>query len=332
MPPDSPPLPPAPPPSRRAPRALDLRWVLLALPVLVSLPLVIYAIGLLRVVSAEAQAELRDELSRGREALVSSLAGDLDATSAVLELMARAPRPDPDSPPSEAWVEALQDTLGPRFGIASIRVQEPDGRLRLDVRSGDGVTQAPLRPHQLASLADGRPRVSDLHRTPRGTWAASIAAPVPDSRGPHWVATARLDPARLGQPLTLTVAPGAGNIGADRVRITQVLENLLGNALKFTRDADAIRVSAHGSPDHVEIRVGDEGVGIEAASLPRIFELFVQADPSLDRAHGGLGIGLAWVKAIVESHGGTVRADSAGADRGAKFVVRWPRGGPVATG
>jgi signal transduction histidine kinase len=131
--------------------------------------------------------------------------------------------------------------------------------------------------------------------------------------------------AQRGQPFTVAIEPDAGEIVADPARIQQVLENLLGNAAKFTRETDAIRVDVHGDADAVEIRVTDDGIGIEAASLSRVFDLFAQADITIDRTQGGLGIGLAWVKSIVEMHGGNVSAASAGKGRGACFTVRLPR-------
>jgi PAS domain S-box-containing protein len=131
-----------------------------------------------------------------------------------------------------------------------------------------------------------------------------------------------------GQPFTVSVPAEAGTIVADPARLQQVLENLLSNALKFTRDTDPIRVEVEADDEWIEIRVADEGCGIDAASLGRIFELFVQSDATLDRSRGGLGIGLAWVRAIVTMHGGTVSAFSAGRNLGATFVVRLPRAAP----
>ena len=110
-------------------------------------------------------------------------------------------------------------------------------------------------------------------------------------------------------------------VDADRARIEQVLANLLDNAVKFTPEGKAIRVAV--SVDHglAELRVSDEGEGLAPATLDRVFELFVQGEQELDRAKGGLGIGLAIVKRIIELHGGTVRAASDGPGRGATFTV-----------
>ena len=122
-------------------------------------------------------------------------------------------------------------------------------------------------------------------------------------------------------------APGKGEgpvVIADRARLQQVLFNLLSNAGKFTPNGGhvEVRVAAHGSG--VEIQVCDNGEGIPAEFLPHLFERFRQADGSATRVHGGLGIGLAVARHIVEMHGGTISAESEGAGRGASFSVRLP--------
>jgi len=114
-------------------------------------------------------------------------------------------------------------------------------------------------------------------------------------------------------------------IDVDAVRMSQVLGNLLHNAAKFTPSGGRIAVSAAVRGDGVEIVVEDNGVGIPGDVLPGIFELFAQADRSLDRSQGGLGIGLSLVKGLVEMHGGKVAAESAGAGAGSRFTVSLPR-------
>jgi signal transduction histidine kinase/CheY-like chemotaxis protein len=113
-------------------------------------------------------------------------------------------------------------------------------------------------------------------------------------------------------------------VRGDATRLAQVVGNLLQNAAKFTASGKAVTASAAGGQGQAEIRVRDEGCGISPDLLPRIFEPFVQADLGLARAKGGLGLGLALVKGIVELHGGAVSGHSEGADRGAEFVVRLP--------
>jgi PAS domain S-box-containing protein len=111
---------------------------------------------------------------------------------------------------------------------------------------------------------------------------------------------------------------------ADLARLTQVVMNLLINAAKYTEAGGHIELSAGPEGPEVVVRVTDDGIGIDAATLPRLFDMFFQADPSLERSQGGLGIGLSLVKSVVELHGGTVTAQSAGKGKGSEFTVRVP--------
>ncbi|QEH33874.1 Autoinducer 2 sensor kinase/phosphatase LuxQ [Aquisphaera giovannonii] len=115
-------------------------------------------------------------------------------------------------------------------------------------------------------------------------------------------------------------------VGGDRTRLTQVLDNLLENACKFTDPGGevSVEVAADGPRREAVVRVRDTGIGVEPELLPRIFDVFTQADLSLDRPRGGLGLGLALVRRLVELHGGTVRAGSEGRGRGAEFLVLLP--------
>jgi signal transduction histidine kinase len=115
---------------------------------------------------------------------------------------------------------------------------------------------------------------------------------------------------------------------ADPLRVAQILENLLNNACKYTPDGGRIEVVAREADALVEIRIADNGIGIEPSKQPAVFELFNQVDVSIDRSKGGLGIGLAMVKKLTDLHGGTVGVDSAGLGQGSTFVVRLPRSGP----
>jgi signal transduction histidine kinase len=116
-------------------------------------------------------------------------------------------------------------------------------------------------------------------------------------------------------------------VNGDAVRLTQVVANLVHNAAKYTEDGGRIRLSlerdAHGAGE-VIVRVRDSGVGIATDMLARVFDLFTQVERTVDRAEGGLGIGLALVRHLVELHGGSVAAASDGPQRGAEFVVRLP--------
>jgi signal transduction histidine kinase/DNA-binding response OmpR family regulator len=131
-----------------------------------------------------------------------------------------------------------------------------------------------------------------------------------------------LDARRLQFSVSLPPAPLW--VRADPVRLAQVLANLLNNASKYTQEGGCVGLAAAREDGQAVFRVRDNGVGIAAEMLARIFDLFTQVDRSLDRARGGLGIGLTLVKRLVELHGGTVQAFSAGVGKGSEFVVRLP--------
>ena len=135
-----------------------------------------------------------------------------------------------------------------------------------------------------------------------------------------------MKPAADGKRLTLELAldPFAGMVTADTARLQQVFSNLLTNAVKFTPQGGRVSVSLRRDGTAVEIRVADTGAGISPEFLPHIFEPFRQADARFDRGHGGLGLGLAITKQLVDLHGGAIHAASDGAGRGAAFTIRLP--------
>jgi signal transduction histidine kinase len=134
-----------------------------------------------------------------------------------------------------------------------------------------------------------------------------------------------------GIQLEATFAPVAVRVSGDVDRLQQIVWNLLSNALKFTPAGGHVLVQVERTHGHAEIRVEDTGMGIDAELLPHVFERFRQGDSSSTRAHGGLGLGLALVRHLVEMHGGTVTSASPGRDRGATFVVSLPLNGVTAT-
>jgi len=115
---------------------------------------------------------------------------------------------------------------------------------------------------------------------------------------------------------------------ADPVRLAQVLANLLINAAKYTEPGGHIELEARREGGELTVAVRDDGIGISAEMMPRMFTLFAQAVPALERSDGGLGIGLSLVRGLVQLHGGTVSAHSRGAGQGSEFVVRLPIGDP----
>jgi signal transduction histidine kinase/DNA-binding response OmpR family regulator len=117
---------------------------------------------------------------------------------------------------------------------------------------------------------------------------------------------------------------------ADAARLEQVLANLLNNAAKYTEPGGRVTLHADRQGDDLVVRVRDNGIGIDPELLPYVFELFTQADRSLDRSQGGLGIGLTLVRRLVDLHGGQVSVTSDGGGRGSEFVVRLPAASPGA--
>ncbi|HXW04974.1 MAG TPA: ATP-binding protein [Vicinamibacterales bacterium] len=140
------------------------------------------------------------------------------------------------------------------------------------------------------------------------TRAVEMAGPLLDQRG---------------HALHIDVAPGAVLFG-DATRLAQVFSNLLNNAAKFTDAGGRIDVRGRVEQDRYVITVTDSGMGIPAALLPHVFDMFVQGGQSIDRTGGGLGLGLALVRTLVSLHGGTVEAHSAGEGLGSTFTVRLP--------
>jgi signal transduction histidine kinase/ActR/RegA family two-component response regulator len=126
------------------------------------------------------------------------------------------------------------------------------------------------------------------------------------------------------QKLALAIPSQGLPVIADAERLSQAIANLLTNAAKYTEPWGKISITAAAEGRDVVIRVNDTGIGIAPDVLPHVFDLFVQAPASLDRAQGGLGIGLTVVRSIVELHGGTVSAKSPGLGKGSEFAVRLP--------
>lgn len=156
-----------------------------------------------------------------------------------------------------------------------------------------------------------------------------------------------------GHELTVTLPAEPVTLNADLTRLAQVLSNLLINAAKYTEQGGHIWLTAEviasdkqspatgaaspasggrQPPGFVVVTVRDDGIGIDPAHLPRIFEMFSQADVALDRSQGGLGIGLSLVRGLVELHGGTVEAKSDGLGQGSQFIVRLPLYAPLPAG
>jgi CheY-like chemotaxis protein len=134
-----------------------------------------------------------------------------------------------------------------------------------------------------------------------------------------------------GLELELDLPAEPVSVRGDPARLAQVVGNLLQNAQKFTERGGKVTVQVRGEAERATVVVRDTGIGIEPQLLPRLFETFMQADRSRERSRGGLGLGLALVKGLVELHGGRVQAVSDGPGHGAEFTLWLPSAAPGAT-
>ncbi|MEV4483255.1 HAMP domain-containing sensor histidine kinase [Micromonospora coxensis] len=207
----------------------------------------------------------------------------------------------------EAYVDAAEDGVAVPGQETWAVLRAQTDRLRRLAEDIAAVSQA--EEHQL-----------DLH--PRRTTAAELVTSA--------VAAARARYAAKGVSLRQQVPDDLPPVEADRERMGQVLGNLLDNALRHTPPGGAVTVAADRDPAGLRIAVTDTGDGIAAEHLPHLFERFYRADDARDRGHGGSGIGLAIVRAIVANHGGRVTAASDGPGTGATFTVTLPASRPAA--
>ncbi len=211
----------------------------------------------------------------------------------------------------------LRNPLAPIRNAAQVLQHAPD--------SGDAVRSAAAmigrQVSQMVRLVDDLLDVSRINqgkielRRERIELASAVNQAVETARSLYKGMNHELTVALPSQPIYLN---------ADPTRLAQVVGNLLNNACKFTDKGGCISLAVERDGDRAVIRVQDSGIGIDAAQLPRIFDMFVQIDTSLERSTSGLGIGLTLVKNLVEMHEGTVEVQSAGAGLGSEFVVRLP--------
>ena len=131
---------------------------------------------------------------------------------------------------------------------------------------------------------------------------------------------------RKEHSLRVEMDGGEALLDVDPIRISQVLTNLLTNAIKYSERGGSIVLRTSATPENVTFEVQDTGIGLSEEQLPMVFEMFAQVAPTIERSEGGLGIGLAVAKALVELHGGRIEADSAGLGMGSRFKICVPRG------
>jgi signal transduction histidine kinase/CheY-like chemotaxis protein len=197
--------------------------------------------------------------------------------------------------------------------------------LRLAGRDGASADQArTMMERQFGHMVRLIDDLLDLSRISNGKielrrGRLDLAAAVQDA-----VETSRPLIEERGHELTVALPPGPVYVDADRTRLAQVFANLLNNSARYTERGGRIRLTVERQGSDVVVKVRDNGVGIPADVLPRVFELFAQADRRPEQSQGGLGIGLNLVRGLVEMHGGRVEAYSEGPGKGSEFVVRLP--------
>jgi len=211
----------------------------------------------------------------------------------------------------------LRNPLAPiRTGAEIVRLHS-EGRARLN-------WAADLINRQVSHLSHIVDDLLDLSRIAQGRFSLNFEQA--DLRHIVWQAVemnrVAIDAKR--HALTVEVAERSFFLRGDVQRLVQVVSNLLSNAVKYSPAHSTICITANRKGETVLLRVRDTGIGIRAELMPHIFDLFVQGERTIERAEGGLGIGLALVKGIVELHGGEVSARSEGTGKGTEFIVRLP--------
>jgi PAS domain S-box-containing protein len=211
----------------------------------------------------------------------------------------------------------LRNPLAPiRTGVELMRLAGDDPAVVEEVR-----TTMERQSQQMVRLIDD---LLDVSRITRGTMELrksriELAAVVESA-----VETVGHIIREMGHELSVDLPKQPIVVDGDPARLSQVISNLLNNAAKYMARGGKISLSAQRHRSTVTISVKDQGIGIAPEMIDRIFDMFIQVDDSLDRAQGGLGIGLTLVKRLVEMHGGTVKARSAGVNQGSEFTVRLP--------
>ncbi len=201
----------------------------------------------------------------------------------------------------------------------AVQILKMKGSQNTEVRWAQDVIDRQIQ--QMSRLIDDLLDVSRIHRDRMEL----RREPVELARIIHGaVETCRPFVDECGHALTVTLPEAPVRVHADVTRMSQVLSNLLNNAAKYSDRGGRIHLRAERDGESVVIAVSDGGIGIAPEMLPRIFDPFTQADRSLERTRGGLGIGLTLVKRIVEMHGGSVSASSDGDGKGSEFSVRLP--------
>ncbi len=219
----------------------------------------------------------------------------------------------------DEFLAMLGHELRNPLGALTSATQVLNAGRRVSKASSEAVTIASRQVEHMTRLVDD---LLDVGRASSGKIRLKLA---PVDLGRAVAETARtLERTSKFEDLDVRIDTTPVWIHGDEARVEQIAGNLLENAVKYTPAGGTIRVSVRQENDEAVLEVVDDGIGISADLLPRVFDLFVQGQTSIDRSVGGLGIGLTLVKRLAELHAGTVIAESGGTDMGARFVLRFP--------
>ena len=218
----------------------------------------------------------------------------------------------------------LRNPLGPILHAAEILGQQEG----LEATPRRAVAMVERQARHMARLLED---LLDVARITRGR--ISLRSETLDLRGPvsEAVEAQRASFAAKGQRVSLELPDRPVSVLGDSARLQQVVGNLLHNARKYSPDGGTVRVRISQTGSAAEVQVEDDGIGIAPEHLSSIFDLFVQASPTLARTEGGLGVGLTLVRGVVDLHGGRVVAASEGIGRGTRFTVTLPATGEAQT-
>ncbi len=213
----------------------------------------------------------------------------------------------------------LRNPLNVILGYSELllRMPEIEGSPRL-VKMGEALRRNAQSQSQLIN------DLLDLSRLQRGKISLNLETVSLPAIIDSAVETVRTDAAVKDIDIRLSSSDQLLLVEGDRLRLQQIAWNLLNNAVKFTPAGGSIEISLGHDGDTAVLAVADTGQGIDASFLPHVFEMFRQADGSNRRRHGGLGIGLALVRQLVQLHGGTISAESDGPNKGSRFAIRLP--------
>lgn len=273
-------------------------------------------VAILSVQSASPRAWIDTEIRMARE-MAERTWGAVEHTATQAELREANQRKDEFL---AMLAHELRNPLAPISAAAEL--MEKSSLDAAGMRRTSGIISRQVR--HMTGLVDD---LLDVSRVTRGQ--VTIAQQPQDMKEIAASAVEQVRPMIEGKrhQLTLVLPEERVQVLGDANRLVQILTNLLNNAAKYTPEGGQVRLELEADSAQVLIRVIDNGIGIAEELHTRVFELFTQAERTSDRAQGGLGLGLALVRSLVELHGGNVRCISAGADQGSTFEVRLPRHG-----